>query len=277
MKPPGRRTRLPVPSSQRRPDREPVLRTHGTRTLPPSPGASLKRAADVGPSTRYAPNAREGAFQGRDDVDEGMAPMTGDTPSPRPRALVTGGAGSLGPPSCENPRDAGVAAEVPAADRIVAWFQGRGEYGPHALGHSSPLAHPGRAGDLERLHAAEVREEFRPVAPIVLARRAAGILGGPLPGPHLVADGKARVPAVVHADGTARVRAVDRARNPLAARTIGGFERRTGPPVVVDTGLETVRRPMTDHPRDALRCFGSAPGDLLVPGPSAIRRGKAFG
>ena len=60
-----------------------------------------------------------------------------------------------------------VAAEL-AADRIVAWFQGRSEYGPRALGGRSLLAHPGRSENLDRLNAVKGREEFRPVAPMVL-------------------------------------------------------------------------------------------------------------
>ena len=45
----------------------------------------------------------------------------------------------------ERPPD--VADEVARAladDLVVAWFQGRSEYGPRALGHRSLLAHPGR-------------------------------------------------------------------------------------------------------------------------------------
>ncbi len=38
------------------------------------------------------------------------------------------------------------AAEVLAGNGIVAWYQGRSEYGPRALGHRSLLAHPGRRG-----------------------------------------------------------------------------------------------------------------------------------
>ncbi len=46
---------------------------------------------------------------------------------------------------CERPPDiAAAAAEVLAGDGVVAWFQGRSEYGPRALGHRSLLAHPGR-------------------------------------------------------------------------------------------------------------------------------------
>ncbi len=174
-----------------------------------------------------------------------------------------------------------VAAEL-ADDGIVAWFQGRSEYGPRALGHRSLLAHPGRAGNLERLNAVKGREEFRPVAPMVLAERAAELFDGPLPSPYMLfvhdvaPEWRDRVPAVVHVDGTARIQTVDRASEPLVARMIDGFERRTGLPVVVNTSLNTAGRPMVDDPRDALECFGSAPVGLLALGPFAIRRKKVF-
>ncbi|MFJ9736894.1 carbamoyltransferase [Streptomyces sp. NPDC101166] len=183
----------------------------------------------------------------------------------------------------EEPDDiAETVAEELARDGIVAWFQGRSEYGPRALGHRSLLAHPGRAGNLERLNAVKGREEFRPVAPMVLAERAAELFDGPLPSPYMlfvhdVADGwRKRIPAVVHVDGTARVQTVDKVDEPLVARMLEGFERRTGLPVVVNTSLNTAGRPMVDDPRDALECFGSAPVDLLALGPFAIRRRRVF-
>ncbi|MFD7135049.1 carbamoyltransferase [Streptomyces sp. NPDC059894] len=173
-------------------------------------------------------------------------------------------------------------AEELARDGIVAWFQGRSEYGPRALGHRSLLAHPGRAENLERLNAVKGREEFRPVAPMVLAERAAELFDGPLPSPYMLfvhdvaAEWRERIPAVVHVDGTARIQTVDRAEEPLVARMIEGFERRTGLPVVVNTSLNTAGRPMVDDPRDALECFGSAPVDLLALGPFAVRRKEVF-
>ncbi|MEU0738876.1 carbamoyltransferase C-terminal domain-containing protein [Streptomyces sp. NPDC006134] len=184
----------------------------------------------------------------------------------------------------EEPDDiAETVAEELARDGIVAWFQGRSEYGPRALGHRSLLAHPGRAENLERLNHVKGREEFRPVAPMVLADRAAEIFsGGPLPSPYMLfvhdvaAAWRDRIPAVVHVDGTARIQTVEERREPLVARMLGAFERRTGLPVVVNTSLNTAGRPMVDDPRDALECFGSAPVDLLAIGPFAIRRGRAF-
>ncbi|MFD5480960.1 carbamoyltransferase family protein [Streptomyces hawaiiensis] len=183
----------------------------------------------------------------------------------------------------ERPPDiAATVARALADNGIVAWFQGRSEYGPRALGHRSLLAHPGHAGNLERLNDVKGREQFRPVAPMVLADRAAGLFDGPLPSPYMlfvhdVAPAwRDRIPAVVHVDGTARIQTVDRDSEPLVARMLGEFERLTGLPVVVNTSLNTAGRPMVDDPRDALECFGSSPVDLLAIGPYAIRRGDLF-
>jgi carbamoyltransferase len=184
----------------------------------------------------------------------------------------------------EEPDDiAETVAEELARDGVVAWFQGRSEYGPRALGHRSLMAHPGRAENLERLNRVKGREEFRPVAPMVLAERAHELFEGPLPSPYMLfvhdvhRNWRERIPAVVHVDGTARIQTVDERQEPLVARTLRAFERRTGLPVVVNTSLNTAGRPMVDDPRDALECFGSAPVDLLAIGPFAVRRGAAFG
>jgi carbamoyltransferase len=179
----------------------------------------------------------------------------------------------------ERPSDvAAAAASVLADDGIVAWFQGRSEYGPRALGHRSLLAHPGHAANLHRLNEVKGREQFRPVAPMVLEERAAAIFEGRLPSPfmlftHTTRDQwRTRIPAVVHVDGSARVQTVSRTDEPLVARLLDHFEARTGVPVLVNTSLNTAGRPMVDSPRDALECFGAAPIDALVLGPFLVRR-----
>jgi carbamoyltransferase len=187
----------------------------------------------------------------------------------------------------ERPGDVAEAVgEELAAGGIVAWYQGPSEFGPRALGHRSLLADPRRQSNLELLNDVKGREQFRPVAPMVLAERAAEIFAGPLPSPHmlfthLVDPGWApRIPAVVHVDGTARVQTVDAEQEPLVARMLEAFERRTGVPVVINTSLNTAGRPIVDSPRDVLECFGSAPVDLLAIGPFVVRRrsgGRAAG
>jgi carbamoyltransferase len=179
----------------------------------------------------------------------------------------------------ERPADlADAVAETLAGDGVVAWFQGRSEYGPRALGHRSLLANPERAENLGRLNDIKGREQFRPVAPMVLIERAGEIFDGPLPSPYMLfthrvhPEWRRRIPAVIHVDGTARIQTVDRGDEPLVARMLESFERRTGLPVVVNTSLNTAGRPMVDDPRDALECFGSAPVDALALGPFLVRR-----
>ena len=150
------------------------------------------------------------------------------------------------------------------------------------MGHRSLLADPRKPANLDRLNDVKGREQFRPIAPMVLDERAPEIFdGGPIPSPYMLfthrvrGDWAERIPAVVHVDGTARIQTINRREEPLVARMLDVFERRTGVPVVVNTSFNTAGRPMVDDPRDALECFGSAPVDMLAIGPFALRRRAA--
>ncbi|MDQ0994654.1 carbamoyltransferase C-terminal domain-containing protein [Streptomyces sp. V3I7] len=225
-------------------------------------GAALLLAAGAGDE----PQPMAGADLGRDWSEAELAAWlkTAGVPFDRPADI------------------AATVARALADNAIVAWFQGRSEYGPRALGHRSLLAHPGHAGNLERLNDVKGREQFRPVAPMVTAERAPEIFTGPMPSPYMLfvhdvlPRWRERIPAVVHVDGTARIQTVDRAQEPLVARMLDEFEKLTGLPVVVNTSLNTAGRPMVDDPRDALECFGSSPVDLLAIGPFAVRRSSLY-
>jgi len=170
-------------------------------------------------------------------------------------------------------------AEILAGNGVVAWFDGRSEYGPRALGQRSLLANPADPNNQERLNAVKGREQFRPLAPMVLTDRAAEIFsGGPVPSPHMLfvhevhPGWRDRIPAVVHVDGTARIQTVDDQTLPRVAALLRAFEARTGLPVLLNTSLNTAGRPIVDDPRDALELFGSTPVDALVLGPHLVRR-----
>jgi carbamoyltransferase len=185
-------------------------------------------------------------------------------------------------PFARPPDVAEAVAAILADDGVVAWFQGRSEYGPRALGHRSLLAHPGNPDNVRRLNDVKGREPFRPVAPMLPLEHAAEVVEGPLPSPYMLFTHRvrpawrARIPAAVHVDGTARAQTVDPADEPLVHRMLAAFARRTGVPVVINTSLNTDGRPMVDDPRDALECFASAPVDALALGPFLVRRAGVF-
>lgn len=179
----------------------------------------------------------------------------------------------------EKPDDfAGAVGDALADNQLIGWFQGRSEFGPRALGGRSLLADPRHVENLERLNTVKGREQFRPVAPMVLADRAADIFsGGPIPSPYMLfvhdvaEQWRDRIPAVTHVDGTARIQTVD-ASQPHLHATLSRFAACTGVPVIVNTSFNTAGRPMVDSPRDALECFGSSPIDMLAIGPFIVRR-----
>ena len=226
-------------------------------------GAALRVARDLGDRVLAMPGADLGRSWGEDELETWLQ-----------TARI----------AYERPSDVAEAvADVLADDGVVAWFQGASEYGPRALGRRSLLADPRKVANVERLNDVKGREQFRPVAPMVLDERAAELFDGPLPSPymlftHRVRDGwRERIPAVVHVDGTARIQTVSDTRDPLMAAVLRAFARRTGVPVVVNTSLNTAGRPMVDTPREAMELFGSAPVDLLAMGPFAVHRAAAFG
>ncbi len=226
-------------------------------------GAALQVAADLGERLEPMPSAALGRGWGDDELAAWLRAAA--VPFTTPDDL------------------AGEVADALAGNAVVAWFDGRAEFGPRALGQRSLLAHPGHATNVERLNDVKGREQFRPVAPMVLAERAGAIFhDGPLPSPymlfvHRVDDAwRARIPATVHVDGTARIQTVDPGSQPRLARLLEAFDERTGLPVLVNTSLNTAGRPMVDDPRDALELFGSAPVDVMVLGPHVVRRAAMF-
>src|SRR5690606_25673488 len=127
-----------------------------------------------------------------------------------------------------------------------------------------------------RLNEIKDREDFRPVAPVVMEERAADWFHCARPSgfiaPYMlfvfdVIEGKAeQIPAVCHIDGTARVQTVGRRQNPLYYDLLAAFERRTGVPILVNTSFNTRGEPIVCTPRDAIECFWTSPLDALVIG-----------
>jgi carbamoyltransferase len=173
---------------------------------------------------------------------------------------------------------AGEAAALLAQGRIIGWFQGRMEFGPRALGARSILASPVDPGMQARLNEIKDREDFRPVAPVVLAEAAADWFVGAGESPfmlfvHDVRPERAeRIPAVRHVDGTARIQTIARAQHPLYYDLLRAFACRSGVPVLVNTSFNTRGEPIVCTPRDAVECFWTSPLDALVIGPFLLEK-----
>lgn len=173
------------------------------------------------------------------------------------------------------------AAHILAENKIIGWFQGRLEFGPRALGARSILASPIHPGMQARLNDIKDREDFRPVAPVVLEEEAANwfIDAGVSPFMLFVydvhPDRAGRIPAVRHVDGTARIQTINRHQHPLYYDLLRAFHALTGVPVLVNTSFNTRGEPIVSNPRDAVECFWTSPLDALVIGSFLLQKLEA--
>ncbi len=162
-------------------------------------------------------------------------------------------------------------AALLAAGHPVAWFQGRMEFGPRALGARSILGCPSVPGIADRINEQiKYRERWRPFCPSVLDPVAPRMVGSDHPAPFMtiafdvVPEWRERVPEVVHEDGTARIQVVDRATNPRYHALLEAMERLTGNGVVLNTSLNRRGEPIVCTPGDALDMFFGSDLEYLV-------------
>lgn len=153
-------------------------------------------------------------------------------------------------------------AAILAGGQPVAWFHGRMEFGPRALGGRSILGCPSAPGVADRINEQiKFRERWRPFCPSMIDRVGPQMLQTGHPAPFMtftfeVAEAwKARVPEVVHEDGTSRAQVLKRAFNPRYYDLMLELEKLTGNGVVLNTSLNRRGEPMICSPTDALNMF----------------------
>jgi carbamoyltransferase len=158
-----------------------------------------------------------------------------------------------------------------AAGRIVAWFCGRAEFGPRALGARSLLANP-KTVPLTRLNSVKRRQNWRPLAPTVLAESAALVFDQPLDPDvfaHMLVTAPVTGPAasdvgaVVHVDGSTRPQVLVEADAPTYARLLRAFQELSDVPAVANTSLN-IAAPMVNSLGDAVQTFATSEIDCLV-------------
>lgn len=152
---------------------------------------------------------------------------------------------------------------------VVAWYHGRAEFGPRALGHRSILADPRRPDMRDRINAlVKMREAFRPFAPSVLATEQANHFALDHLSPFMLETCSVHspidLPAITHVDGTARVHSVTPEANPRFAALLQAFFKRTGCPILLNTSYNQRGEPIVETPVDAISTFVRSSLDLLV-------------
>lgn len=153
----------------------------------------------------------------------------------------------------------------------VAWFQGRMEFGPRALGGRSILGCPSAPGVADRINEQiKFRERWRPFCPSMLDTVGSRMFGSDHPAPFMTftfeveEEWKTRVPEVVHEDGTARAQVLKREYNPRYYDLMLELEKLTGNGVVLNTSLNRRGEPMICSPTDALNMFFGSDLQYLV-------------
>jgi len=166
------------------------------------------------------------------------------------------------------------AAGLIAAGKVIAWVQGKAEFGARALGNRSILADPRPAANKDRINAmVKKREGYRPFAPAVLEEYLHQYFCVPAHVTSLpfmvfvvaVQDAyRQSLGAITHIDGTARVQSVSRETNELFWQLIDQFREITGIPMVLNTSYNNSVEPIVNTPLEAINSFLSTEIDALV-------------
>jgi carbamoyltransferase len=185
-------------------------------------------------------------------------------------------------------------AKLIADGKTVAWFQGRMEFGPRALGNRSIFGDP-RRPEMQGLINDQIkfRESFRPFAPAVIEECARDYfeLSDHQTSPYMlfvaqvqpqhrvpskrddaqnglaqIQEVRSTIPSVTHVDGSARIQTVSKESNPRFYRLIRSFESQTDCPLLINTSFNVRDEPIVCHPVDAISCFAKTGLEILVLG-----------
>lgn len=161
-------------------------------------------------------------------------------------------------------------AELVAKGQIVAFYQGRAEFGPRALGHRSIIADPTRKEYWKVVNDIKGREWWRPLAPSLLLEDAVRYFVEPIHHPFMILmfrfkDREAceRVPVVCHVDMTSRPQTVTDQEDRNWYSIIKAFKEIKGEGLIMNTSFNLAGEPLVETPRDAIRSFALGSFDAM--------------
>jgi carbamoyltransferase len=170
------------------------------------------------------------------------------------------------------------------AGQVVAWFQGRMEFGPRALGSRSILANPRDPGMRDRINnIVKKREGFRPFAPAVTSEQASRFFeideGDEATYTCMLFVASVRpeyrelMPAITHVDNSARLQVVFREENAHFWQVLDTFGKATGVAVLLNTSFNVRGQPIICTPSQAVQTFLSTELDALAIGNFLVTHG----
>jgi carbamoyltransferase len=213
-------------------------------------GAALLRAAQGGEvRNRRFPTPFLGPSHSMDEIEAALAEFGHRVEIHRSRDLAE---------TCAE------AARLIAEGHVIAWYRGRMEFGPRALGHRSILADPGRPEMRDRINAmVKMREAFRPFAPAVSLEQVHRWFEVPAGTelPYMITtvdvreEYRAQLPAITHVNGSARVQTVSASDNADFHALLKAVGRTSEREMVLNTSFNVKGQPIVNTPREAIETF----------------------
>lgn len=147
-----------------------------------------------------------------------------------------------------------------SSGEIVAFFQGKSEAGPRALGNRSILFDPRIVNGNDIVNEVKCREKFRPFAATILLEDLEEWFDvkNVKESSHMMytfvcKEGVEKIiPSVIHVDNTCRLQTMKRDDNPHYYDIIKCFKDKTGVPLLLNTSFNLAGDPLVETLEDAL-------------------------
>ena len=191
-----------------------------------------------------------------------------DLPTNEVFANMDGGVGGSWGQVKEEEFDIKKIAQYLEDEKIVAWYRGRSEFGPRALGNRSILMSPKYKENKDILNEkVKHREEWRPFAGVILKDHLEDYFEENIDSPYMLysqtvkEDKRDKIPAITHVDNTCRIQTVD---SGFLSLLLEEYYKISGVPVLLNTSFNDSGKPIVETPQDAIDAFLNMNIDYLV-------------
>jgi carbamoyltransferase len=165
-------------------------------------------------------------------------------------------------------------AEYLKDGKIVAWYQGKGEIGPRALGNRSLLINPLITDGKNIINRVKKREAYRPFGASILQEHVKNYFNTNIENPFMLYVGNINqdnLQSVTHVDKTCRFQGVDK-NNRVYYELLNKFYIKTGCPLILNTSFNVNGKPIMSTIKDAIDYFTNSDIDVLVVGNKIFKK-----